>query len=114
MINRTQKGKRIERLLEIKLKEKGFLVHKATSNMFNRNDIWGCFDHMAKDPVSPDSTFYFQVSTQWKYGKARQEIEAFPRGRYDRIFMARKPDRKPFEFKEMTGSQWIDLRLETL
>ena len=104
-MNKAQKGKRLERELELMFQENGFITHKATSNRFNRNDLWGCFDLMAKKRGC-DYTFYVQCSTQWKYGKARKEIEAFPANPLDVVLMARRIDRSGFEFMRYFNDTW--------
>lgn len=106
-MNTCAKGGRIEREFDKWLKSLGHITNRAIRSRFNRNDIWGCFDIMAKHPDYPDKTLYFQISTQWKYGEARKEIEAFPRGIYDMVFMVKKPDRKPFEIMHLTDDGWI-------
>lgn len=62
---------------------------------------------MAKHPTSRNPTYYFQVSTQWKSGKARLEIEAFPGGVQDYIYLVRKKDRCDFEFRLFIYGQWM-------
>lgn len=106
-MNTCAKGNRIEREFDQWVKSLGYITNRAIRSQFNRNDIWGCFDVMAKHPKAPDKTLYFQISTQWKYGKARIEIESFPRGLFDMVFMVRRKDRGSFEFRHLTDDGWI-------
>jgi len=108
-MNARAKGARIEREFEKNLQAAGYVTQKAVCSKFNRNDIFGCFDVMAKHKKSPDKTFYFQISTQWKGPVARAEIERFPRGIYDMVFLVRKKDRKDFEYRHLTDDGWIDV-----
>lgn len=106
-MNKSAKGSRIEREFETRLKKQGYVTHRAIRSKFNRNDIWGCFDVMAKHPKNKDKTWYFQLSTRWKYGKDRIEIESFPRGIWDMVFMVRKKDFQDFEYLHLTEDGWI-------
>lgn len=106
-MNKAEKGRRIERKFEVKLKNLGYVTQRAVRSRFNRNDIWGCFDVMAKHPSAPDKTLYFQISTNWKFGVSRIEIERFPRGIYDMVYMVRLQKGKDFEYKHLTDDGWI-------
>lgn len=102
-MNTVAKGTRLEREFGEVLKGNGYVIHRTTRSQFHANDIWGCFDIMAKHPDKADFTLYFQISTQWKSGKALKEIEAFPAGMYDKVYLVRKKDRQPFELKIHKG-----------
>lgn len=108
-MNGAAKGTRLEREFENKLKAAGHVTHRAIKSKFNRNDIWGCFDVMSKHPKAPDKTWYFQVSTRWKFGKDRIEIESFPKGIYDEVYMVRRKDNKDFEYMHLTSVGWTKL-----
>lgn len=123
-MNKSKKGTRIEKLLDDKLKALGFVTHRARKNVImtkgrvfaQRNDIWGCFDVMAKHPLDRDLTFYFQCSTDWKRGEARKELESFPAGLLDGLFMVRKENRKDFEFRkyEPEENEWIPIDIRKI
>lgn len=106
-MNTCAKGNRIERELDKILIQSGYITNRAIRSRFNRNDIWGCFDIMAKHPKHPSAYRYYQVSTQWKYGASRREIEAFPCGVNDYVYMVRKKNRGKFEFMQLVGTKWI-------
>lgn len=106
-MNRAAKGSRIERELDKILIKNGYITNRAIRSRFNRNDIWGCFDIMAKHPKHASVYRYYQISTQWKYGSSRREIEAFPAGINDYVYMVRKKNRGQFEFMQLVGKNWV-------
>lgn len=113
-MNRSAKGSRIERELDLILQKSGFETCRTIRSRFNRNDLWGRYDIMAKYVHYPDFTFYFQSSTNWKYGEARRELETFAMGQYDIIIMSRKRDRQDFEFLVYSGGLWKPMQKDFL
>lgn len=109
MINRSSKGVRIQNELKKLLLSKGFIVDAKTRPQFPKKprlndysqscDLFGCWDIVARHSSNPDKTFWFQVSVNWKHGKALNELNCFMRSRNDILVMARKLPRREFEFK---------------
>lgn len=111
-MNKYKKGSRLEKEFDDYLKSKGFITHRARKNVImkdgrvfaQRNDLFGLFDILAlKRNYSP---LLFQVSSEFKRGKARKDIEDFAREFNSvKVFMVRK--KKNFEIIEFVGDKWV-------
>lgn len=106
-MNSAAKGTRLEREFEEMLKKEKFLTHRAKRTHFQANDIFNLFDVMAKHPDFPVYTFYFQISTDWRLQK-RKPILSFPSGAYDYLFLVKRADRKPWQFRLRVGEKWSE------
>jgi hypothetical protein len=119
-----KKGDRIEKDFMSRLENMGFVCDRAersiriipvfsqapcvtchrrpTWTITKKHDTFGCFDIIAKHRKFKDYTYYFQIAAnRWKYGDDRKNMEDFPAGNYDYVYMVRKMDRKPYELKKL-------------
>lgn len=81
-MNKTSRGKYLEKKAEKQLKEQGYWVEKAKRVRFQPVDFWGCWDLIA---INQKEIRFIQVSDVKFYNRSRKEKElllAFPRPPY--------------------------------
>lgn len=78
-MNRTQKGKLIERKAQDLLQREGYWIEKARRAKFQPQDLFGCWDLMA---VGKKEIRFIQVSSERFSSRSRADRErmlAFPK-----------------------------------
>ena len=75
MVNKTNKGNRIEKEARDILKEQGYLVEKKNTSRWESNDFWGEFDILAIRPNGSEVRLIQIKSNRSDFYKARKEIK---------------------------------------
>ena len=75
MVNKTNKGNRIELMARKELSAEGYLVEKKNSSRWESNDFWGLFDVLALSPFTGFVRLIQIKSNPSDFYKARKEIK---------------------------------------